>query len=193
MFSSDLKVPALALASASVIAISAYLIAPEIGRRHLNVSGAVQHCETRIANFAQSQREAAESAKDTAQIPNFNTGAIVGAVFGDRPNADEFRERFGKHLEKINEAISVPVIAALKEKRDAAQRFGQAIDARFQETAAVGETACACRARSAINIGRTNLAIFTATGGFVKLPPADDWRAALTAPSVIEFCRGGLP
>lgn len=193
MFSSEFTVPTLALVSASFISISAYLLAPEIGRRHLNASGAVQYCETRIAKIADLERDLAEAEKTSRQIPSFDVGQILGAVLGDRPDLGEFMTRYSKRYEDIGKALSRPVSAALEIQRESAKRASQAIETRLKEPAAVGETPCACKARTVINHGRLNLAIFTATGGFVTLPPADDWASALSARDIAELCQRELP
>lgn len=193
MFSSQFTVPTLALVSASFISISAYLIAPEIGRRHLNASGAVQYCENLIVKISDLERELSEAEKTSRLSPSIDVGQILGAVVGDRPDLGEFISRYSKRYEDIGKALSRPVTAVLEIKRESAERRSQAIETRFKESAAVGETPCACKARTVINHGRINLAIFTATGGFVTLPPADDWASALSAPDIAEQCQRGLP
>jgi hypothetical protein len=165
-------------------------MAPEIGTRLVTKSGAIEACQkglvSRLADAAKEEASRIEIPK----VPQIDGQAIGTILFGGREGSDEFLRHYGRQFQTFADAVTAPARQHAEEARKAAERKLSEIEARFLKQAQSGESICACRARLAVSTHHTALAVFTATGGWVRWAPVTDWNAAMAAPET--HCTGDL-
>lgn len=193
MFSSpEVSVPGAVLVAAMVIGGTAYVLAPEVGTRLVANSHVVERCEKGLEDEARRARDEALSRINSHAPATIDAGKLFEGLFGGRPGSTEFFDRYGQSLKNITNALQGPAAAQAEAAQQVAERTAAAIKEKFERQAEAHEGVCACRARLAVNAGINSLALFTATGGWVRWAPLTDWSAAMAAREIISQCEKGV-
>jgi len=196
-FETPIPIPATLLVAGLAWAGSMYLLAPTLGKRLLDKSGAIVRCEANFQAAAGAARAKAETAlgPPPAQPAAPRAGDLVTGLvtFGrtDRA-ADAYRQRyaddFDRQLNPYLDALMLPARQELEEKKRLFEiRTKQIADAFRLDIARAGSI-CACRGHQAVNEQQATVAWSLGT---LSVLPAPDWSVAIAASSVIARCTAG--
>lgn len=182
-------------ASALLIAGAAYVAGPTVGQRLITNGGEIERCETtlRSKTYAAVNEAIANvpKPKDTPDVGKTLRNTL-GAVFGSLENGGKYMDMYGDGIEAMGAALGAPV----REQYDAVKREYDETVARVRRAgelqAQSSKGTCYCLALATIHSdkGRSSLAWYVGTLGFVAEGPVADWQAAFHKPENLSACRG---
>lgn len=178
-----------------MIAGAAYVAGPTVGQRLIIKGGEIARCEAtlRSKTYAAVNEAIANvpKPKDAPDIGKTFRNSI-GAVFGSLQNGGEYMDMYGDGIEAMGAALGAPVTeqydAVKREYDETVSRVRRAGELQAQSS----KGTCYCLALATIHSdkGRSSLAWYIATFGFVAEGPVADWQAAFHKPENLSACRG---